>query len=77
MSQEPLSNSKAFPSPFFTLDCVVACQQVAIFAAQLKVGLQPDGKAMTTGDAAIHTLPFQLGLGEAVIQGCFNCWLVC
>lgn len=55
----------------------MVCQQVAIFAAQLKVGLQLDGKAMTTGNAAIHTLPFQLGLGETVIQRCFNCWLVC
>lgn len=47
------------------------------FAAQLKVGLQLDGRAMTTGDAAIHTLPFQLGLGQIVIQGCFNHWLLC
>lgn len=30
------------------------------------------GRAATTDDAAIHTLPFQLGLGEAVFQGYLN-----
>lgn len=30
------------------------------------------GRATATDDAAIHTLPFQLGLGEVVLQGHFN-----
>lgn len=30
------------------------------------------GRATTTDDAAIHTLPFQLGLGEVVFQGHLN-----
>lgn len=55
----------------------MARQQLAVFAAQLKVWLQRDGRAMITGSAVIHTLPFQLGLGEIVIQGRFNHWLVC
>lgn len=55
----------------------MAPQQLAVFAAQLKVGLQLGGRAMTTGDAAIHILPFQLGLSKITIQGHFNHWLVC
>lgn len=69
MTREPLPNSKAFSSPFFSPDCVVACQQLSGFAAQLKVGLQLDGRAVTTGDAAIHTLPFQAGLGRESDSG--------
>lgn len=30
------------------------------------------GRATTTGDAAVHTLPFQLGLGNVVFQGHLN-----
>lgn len=30
------------------------------------------GRATTTDDAAIHTLPFQVGLGEVVFQGHLN-----
>ena len=77
MIQQPLPNSKAFPSPFFTPGCVVARQQLAVVPAQLKVGLQLDERAATTGSAAIHTLPFQLGLGEMAIEGCCSHWLVC
>lgn len=59
MSQELLPISEA-SSSFFTPDSVVARQQMAFFAAQMKVELQVDGKTMTTGGAAVHTLPFQL-----------------
>lgn len=55
----------------------MAHQQLPGSAARLEVGFQLDDRAMATGDAAIHTLPFQLGLEETVIQGCFNHWLVC
>lgn len=77
----PRPNSKSFSLPFFTRGCILTCQQLAVlarFAAQLSLRLDLlDGRATTTGSAAIHTLPFQLGLGEMEIQGCFNCWLVC
>lgn len=77
VAREPLPDSEAFSSPFATTQSEVKNQQLAVFAAQLKVGLQLDGKAMTIDNAVIHTLPFQLGLGEIVIQGCFNHWFVC
>lgn len=77
MTQEPLPGSEAFSSPFFTPDCVVANQKLAGFAAQLKVELPLGGRAMARDKAVIHTLPFQLGLGDIVIQGCFNHWFVC
>lgn len=63
MSQDLLPNSQDLFFPFFTPDCVVAHQQMAIFAAQMKAELQVGGRSMTTGGAAVHTPPFQLGLG--------------
>lgn len=70
LTQEPLPNSKAFSSPPHCISgCVVVRHQLAICAAQLKAGLRLDGRAVTTGDAAVYNLPFQLGFGEIAIQG--------
>lgn len=58
-----------FPPPHCISGCVVVRHQLAICAAQLKAGLRLDGRAVTTGDAAVYNLPFQLGFGEIAIQG--------
>lgn len=72
--QEPLSNPRPVPHQI----ALWHIDSQAFFVAQLEVGLRLNGRAMSTGDAAIHTLPItKLGLGEMAGRCCFNRHLVC